>query len=78
MAIPTYDQLMLPLLRLAGAHRASDLPTAEKLLGDEFGLTPDELYKRLFHPRARLRAELVRKAAAALGKRLVVELEDAA
>jgi len=42
MAIPTYDQLMLPLLRLAGAHRASDLPTAEKLLGDEFGLTPDE------------------------------------
>ena len=42
MAIPTYDQLMLPLLRLAGAHRASDLPTAEKFLGDEFGLTHEE------------------------------------
>lgn len=42
MAIPTYDQLMLPLLRLAGTRRASDLPTAEKLLGDEFGLTHEE------------------------------------
>lgn len=42
MAVPTYDQLMLPLLRLAGLGKASDLPTAERLLGDEFGLTPEE------------------------------------
>ena len=38
MAVPTYDQLMLPLLRLAGANHASDLPTAEKLLAEEFHL----------------------------------------
>lgn len=42
MGVPTYDQLMLPLLRLAGARAASDLPTAERLLADEFGLTPEE------------------------------------
>jgi restriction system protein len=42
MAVPTYDQLMLPLLRLAGANLASDLPTAEILLAQEFQLTPEE------------------------------------
>jgi restriction system protein len=42
MAVPTYDQLMLPLLRLAGANLASDLPTAEMLLAQEFQLTPEE------------------------------------
>lgn len=42
MAVPTYDQLMLPLLRLAGAGRASDLPTAEKLLAEEFQLSADD------------------------------------
>lgn len=42
MAVPTYDQLMLPLLRLAAARLANDLPTAERLLGDEFGLTSEE------------------------------------
>lgn len=44
----------------------------------QLGLAPDQLHKRLFHPRARPRPELIGKAAAALGKRLVVELEDAA
>lgn len=42
MAVPTYDQLMLPLLRLAGANLASDLPTAEKRLADEFKLSDDD------------------------------------
>ena len=42
MAVPTYDQLMLPLLRLAGADRASDLPTAEKLLAEEFQLSYED------------------------------------
>lgn len=42
MAIPTYDQLMLPLLKLAGAGLASNLPTAEKLLAEEFKLSDEE------------------------------------
>lgn len=42
MAVPTYDQLMLPLLKLAGAHRASDLPTAERLLAEEFRLSEQD------------------------------------
>lgn len=42
MAVPTYDQLMLPLLRLAGAGKAHDLGTAEKLLADEFALDADD------------------------------------
>lgn len=42
MAVPTYDQLMLPLLRLAGAKLASDLPTAEKRLALEFGLSDED------------------------------------
>ena len=42
MAVPTYDQLMLPLLRLAGANLASDLPTAEKRLAEEFKLSDDD------------------------------------
>jgi predicted RNase H-like HicB family nuclease len=58
------------------AFRESGLTEAE--FAAQFGLTPNQVHKRLFHPRARLRAELVRKAAADLGKRLVVELEDAA
>lgn len=39
MAVPTYDRLMLPLLRLAGAGLASDLATAEKKLAAEFNLS---------------------------------------
>lgn len=39
MAVPTYDQLMLPLLRLAAEGRASNLPAAEKILADELGLS---------------------------------------
>lgn len=42
MAVPTYDQLMLPLLRLAGTSRASDLPTAERLLAEEFQLSDED------------------------------------
>ena len=42
MAVPTYDQLMLPLLRLAGSNQASDLPTAEKLLAEEFHLSDED------------------------------------
>ena len=42
MPVPTYDELMLPLLRLTGAGKASDLPTAERLLADEFGLDEHE------------------------------------
>lgn len=42
MAVPTYEQLMLPLLRLAGLGLASDLPTAEGLIADELGLSEEE------------------------------------
>jgi restriction system protein len=42
MAVPTYDQLMLPLLRLAGAKLASDLPTAERRLAAEFALSEED------------------------------------
>src|SRR5690606_13058319 len=42
MPVPTYDELMLPLLRLTGAGKASDLPTAERLLADECGLDEHE------------------------------------
>lgn len=42
MAVPTYDQLMLPLLKLAGSNLASDLPTAEKLLAEEFSLSEQD------------------------------------
>lgn len=42
MTVPTYDQLMLPLLRLAGAGLASNLPTAEKLLAEEFNLSDED------------------------------------
>lgn len=42
MAVPTYAQLMLPLLKLAGANLASDLPTAEKLLAEEFCLSEQD------------------------------------
>ena len=47
MPVPTYDELMLPLLRLAGAGKASDLKTAERLLADEFGLSEEERGLRL-------------------------------
>lgn len=47
MALPSYDQLMLPLLRLAGAGRADTLGSAEALLIQELQLTPDECSVRL-------------------------------
>ena len=58
------------------AFRESGL--AEPAFAARLGLAPDQVHKRLFHPRARLRPELVGRAAATLGKRVVVELEDAA
>ena len=42
MAVPTYDRLMLPLLRLAGEGLASDLPTAETKLAAEFKLSDED------------------------------------
>lgn len=47
MPLPSYDQLMLPLLRLAGAGHADTLGTAEPLLVHEFQLTPEECSLRL-------------------------------
>lgn len=47
MALPSYDQLMLPLLRLAGAGQADTLGSAEALLIQELQLTPDECSVRL-------------------------------
>ena len=41
-------------------------------------MTAEQLGSRLFHPRARPRPATLTAAAAALGKRVVVELEDAA
>ncbi len=41
MAIPDYQALMLPLLKRAALGEVRVLE-AEKLLGDEFGLTPEE------------------------------------
>ncbi|MBS0194066.1 MAG: restriction endonuclease [Proteobacteria bacterium] len=47
MAIPDYQALMLPLLKLAASGQADTLSKAEALLADEFGLTPDECAARL-------------------------------
>jgi antitoxin HicB len=58
------------------AFQASGLSEAD--LADRLGLAPEQVHKRLFHPRARTRPELIHRALAALGKRIVVELEDAA
>jgi restriction system protein len=41
MTIPDYQALMLPLLKRA-AHGELRVLEAEKLMGDEFGLTPEE------------------------------------
>ena len=58
------------------AFRASELSEAE--LAARLGLATEHLHRRLFHPRARPKPELVRAAATALGKRVVVEVLDAA
>ncbi len=58
------------------AFRASGLTAVE--LATRLGLAPDQLHKQLFHPRARPKPDLIRAAAAALGKRVVVEVLDAA
>lgn len=47
MALPTFEDLMLPLLRLAGDGRAHDLVTAERLLADALALDPEERAQRL-------------------------------
>ncbi len=57
------------------AFHASGPTTYE--LATRLGISTDQLQPRLFHPRARPRSSMI-GAAAALGKRVVVELEDAA
>jgi restriction system protein len=47
MTVPNYETIMLPLLRMSGADLASDLPTAEKLLAEEFSLSPEDRSRRL-------------------------------
>lgn len=47
MPVPTYEALLLPLLQLAGARLASDLPAAEKLLAEQFQLSDEERSARL-------------------------------
>ncbi len=48
MAIPTYEDLMLPLLkRVAAEHTESNVPALLPLLAQDFGLTPDEVEERL-------------------------------
>lgn len=42
MAIPDYETLMLPLLRLAAGHMEIQVRDATAALADEFGLSPDE------------------------------------
>ena len=74
LAAPDSDLAMKAVLWRA--FRQSGIGTAE--LAAQLGLPPDHLHRRLFHPRARPRPSLVQQAAAALGKRFVIELEDAA
>jgi restriction system protein len=47
MSIPTYEELMLPLLQLAGSGSASDLSGAEKLLAALFALSEEQREARL-------------------------------
>lgn len=58
------------------AFRISGL-SAEQL-ARRLDMTPEQLGSRLFHPRARPKPAMLSAIAAALGKRVVVELEDAA
>jgi restriction system protein len=48
MPVPTYEQLMRPLLQLAATGTANDLPTAEALLAEQFQL--DEQDRALMLP----------------------------
>lgn len=47
MAVPDYQTLLLPLLRLAGEKRAQTLAQAESLLANEFGLSEEDRQARL-------------------------------
>lgn len=47
MAIPGFQELMLPLMRLAGDGREHSLTEARKLLAQQFGLSEDELAQLL-------------------------------
>ena len=58
------------------AFRQSAL-SAEQLAA-HLGMSAEQLGSRLFHPRARPKPAVLTAAATALGKRVVVELEDAA
>ncbi len=47
MAVPDYQTLLLPLLRLAGSRSAQTLAQAEALLADEFALSDADRQARL-------------------------------
>jgi len=47
MAIPDYQTLMLPLLRLAGDQKEHKLSEAVEVLSDQFGLTEHERQEML-------------------------------
>jgi len=47
MAVPDYQTLLLPLLRLAGNKQAQTLAQAEALLAEEFALSEDDRQARL-------------------------------
>lgn len=42
MAIPDYQSIMLPLLKLAGDRKEHSLREAVEILADEFNLTDEE------------------------------------
>lgn len=47
MAVPDYQTLLLPLLRLAGSEKADTLLKAEQILADEFSLSEEDRSARL-------------------------------
>ena len=47
MAVPDYQTLLLPLLRLAGAGQAETLIKAEEILANQFALSSDDRAARL-------------------------------
>ncbi|APT75139.1 restriction endonuclease [Marinitoga sp. 1137] len=57
MAIPTYDKLMLPLLKLLSDRNVYDLKTCEEILAEKLGITDEERIqtlksgKRIFYDR---------------------------
>jgi len=67
MAIPDYQPLMLPVLRLA-AKGETRVPEVEERIADEFGLTPDERNQLLPSGRQRILHNRVHWAKFYMGK----------